>query len=135
MSDEKRYRGLNEKSPRLAVRVGHVLTIFILRRKRGGMDGKEKEDGEEARKEGGYNLLDQARSRKRGRWEKGRIRACRTRTGESKEGEERKRAKERDGDLVSVSGKVVPGVGTGTEWNREGIEIETLQSRVWGYTE
>ena len=96
---------------------------------------KEKEDGEEARKEGGYNLLDQARSRKRGRWEKGRIGACRTRTGESKEGEERKRAKERDGDLVSVSGKVVPGVGTGTEWNREGIEIEALQSRVWGYTE
>ena len=57
------------------------------------------------------------------------------RAKERKKKRGREEEKERDGCLVSVSGKVVPGVGTGTEWNREGIEIEALQSRVWGYTE
>ena len=52
LSDEKRYRGLNEKSPRLAVRVGHVLTIFILRRKRGGMDGRKRKTGRKPEKRG-----------------------------------------------------------------------------------
>ena len=90
-------------------------------------------DGRGGRR-GGYNLLDQARSCKPGRWKKkGRTGACRTRTGESKEGEERKRAKERDGDLVSVSGKVVPvysseyDIAVSTEYrDREGI-----YNRVW----
>ena len=89
------------------------------------MDGRKgRRGGSQTR--GGYNLLDQARSRKRGRWEKReRIGACRTRTGESKgeEEEERKRgrAKERDGCLVSVSGKVVPG---GCVYNNSVYEVE-----------
>lgn len=111
---DMRYKIENEKSQGCQSS-RHVLTIFILRRASevGWTGRKGRSQTREERGRITYWIKPGVASE--GDAKKGRIGACRTRTGESKgeeEEEERKSERKKGMDcLVSVSGKVVPGGG------------------------